>query len=128
MKLTPGDRVALLASIGGSQGLTTAWCALQNGASLWPYPVMDKGAEGLGDWIAASAISVYISSPSLFRHFIKSLREGAILSSLRIAKLGAEQATSEDFAAFQKHFPEDAIFVHTLGCSEAGNIAALRLS
>ena len=82
----------------------------------------------LGDWIAASAISVYISSPSLFRHFIKSLREGAILSSLRIAKLGAEQATSEDFAAFQKHFPEDAIFVHTLGCSEAGNIAALRLS
>lgn len=128
MELTAEDRIALLASLSAGQALVTMWCALANGASLLPFPVKEKGIARLADWMTECGITAYVSTPSLFRHFMKTLDDGAIFPLVHAVKLGAEPATSEDFAAFKRHFPESCIFMHTLGSSEAGNVAALRLT
>ena len=128
MCLTPDDRITLLASIGGSQGLTTAWCALSNGASLWPYRVADKGVGPLAGWINDNGITVYISAPSLFRHFMRSLDDRVTFPHIHVVKLGAERATAEDLAGFRRHFSDRCALIHTLSCTEVGNIAAMRFS
>jgi amino acid adenylation domain-containing protein len=128
MKLRAEDRIILLASLSGAQGVATMWCALLNGAALCPFPAMEKGVTGLAGWMVAQEISVYVSSASLFRHFMRTLNDSEQLSKVRLVRLGAESSTSEDFAAFQRHFPGDCVLFHTLSSSETGFITQLSLT
>jgi len=127
MEIVAEDRVALLSSLSGGQGLNTTWFALANGASLWPFPTMEKGVTGLAGWLIDHGITVYPSSPSLFRHFVRTLDDRASFQHIRVVKLGSEHATSEDFAVFKQRFSERCMFVHTLGGSETGTVASSRL-
>jgi amino acid adenylation domain-containing protein len=128
MKLRAEDRIILLASLSGAQGVATTWCALLNGAALCPFPAMGKGVTGLAGWMVAQEISLYVSSASLFRHFMRTLNDREQLSKVRLVRLGAESSTSEDFAAFQRHFPGDCVLFHTLSSSETGFITQLSLT
>ena len=128
MTLNADDRVTLLASLSGSQGVGTAWSTLLSGAALCSFPTMEKGVTGLASWIADRGITVYISSASLFRHFMQSLDDALVLPDVRVVRIASETATSADFELFQRHFSENGLFVHTLSSSETGNIAHLRLT
>jgi amino acid adenylation domain-containing protein len=125
--LVAGDRVALLTLLSGSHGLIILWCALATGCSLWPFSAGEKSIAGLAGWMTDNEISVYISGPSLFRHFIKTLDDSVRFPSVHVVKLTTEPATSEDFTAFQKHFSGQCAFLNILSASEAGSIATLRL-
>jgi len=127
MGFAADDRITLLASLSGGQGVTTAWCALLHGAALCPFPVMEKGFAGLADWIVAREITMYISSASIFRQFVQTLDPGMIFPQVRAVRLGSEPATAEDFRAYQQHFSAGCALVHTFSSSETGNIAQLRL-
>jgi amino acid adenylation domain-containing protein len=127
MDLAPGDRIALLVSLSGGLGVTVTWCALASGASLHPFPTMDKGVVGLAAWLTQHGITVYMSTASLFQNFVGALGDGALVPGVRLVRLSSEPATSEDFTAFQRRFPDAEAFVHTLGTTESGNIAHLRL-
>src|SRR5262249_35479127 len=76
MHLRADDRILLLASLSGIHGVNTTWRALLHGATLCPFPVMDTGIMGLADWMIAQRITVYASSASLFRHFMRTLDDG----------------------------------------------------
>jgi len=128
LELVPGDRIAFLTLLSGSHGLIILWCALANGCSLWPYSVGEKSIAGLAGWMTDNKITVFISGPSLFRHFMKTLDDGVQFPSVHVVKLTTEPATSEDFAAFQQRFSEQCVFLNILSASEAGSIATLRLS
>src|SRR5262249_4861309 len=78
-------------------------------------------------WNTSQRISVYISSASLFRHFMQTLKDET-LSQVRVVRVASETATSNDFKMFQKHFLADCVFIHTLSSSETGNIAHVRLT
>ena len=123
MRYSAQDRLSLFGSLSGGQGTSNSWAALLNGATLCPFPVPVKGVTGLADWIERHGVTVYASSASIFRNFISTLEEGRILPSVRAVRLSSEPATSDDFQAFRDHFPDDAIFVHSLSSSETGNIA-----
>jgi amino acid adenylation domain-containing protein len=128
IRVGPEDRIALFASLSGSQGVGTSWSALSNGACLCPFPTIEKGVTGLAGWLADLGITVYVSSASLFRSFMKTLGDGARFPRVRVVRVGSEIATSDDFEAFRRHFPETCAFVHTLSSSETGNIAQAHLS
>jgi non-ribosomal peptide synthetase component F len=117
------DRIPLLTSLLGGQGMTTAWCALLNGAALCPFPVIVKGVTGLADWMTRHKATVFPSSASIFRNFMKTLDRDCKLSGVRAVRISSEPATSDDFKLFQQHFPDDCWFVHTLSSSETSNIA-----
>ena len=42
MNVRADDRIILLNSPSGGQGLATTWCALLNGATLYPFPTAEK--------------------------------------------------------------------------------------
>lgn len=122
------DRVVLLAAVSGGQGLSTAWGALLCGASLWPYPVMERGVAGLAGFIEENAITVYVSSATLYRRFLAVLDPARRLASMRAVRIASEAATADDFRAFERRFPSARRFLHTLASTETGNIAHLRLA
>jgi amino acid adenylation domain-containing protein len=128
MDLVSEDRIALLSSLSGGAGMYLAWGALLSGASVCPFPTMEKGVTGLARWMREGGITVYSSVVSLFRQFVRTLNDGTCFPFMRVMRISGERATSEDFHAYQMHFSEGCTFVHTLGSSEAGTIATLRLS
>jgi amino acid adenylation domain-containing protein len=123
MEFCTRDRVPLFGSLAGGQGMTVTWCTLLNGAALCPFPVIVKGVAGLVDWMTRRVITVYASSASIFRSFMKTLDPDFRFSGVRAVRLSSEPATSDDFKQFQAHFPDNCWFVHTLSSTETSNIA-----
>jgi non-ribosomal peptide synthetase component F/acyl carrier protein len=115
------DRIALLASPSGGQGLSTVWTALLSGATLCPFPVMERGVTGLPEWLEEHGVTVLVSSASLFRHFARTL-DGRRLPGVRLVRLGSEQAFASDFEAFRAHFSERCRLVNSFSSSETGNL------
>jgi non-ribosomal peptide synthetase component F/acyl carrier protein len=119
--LRSDDRIALLASPSGGQGISTVWTALLTGATLCPFPVMERGVAGLPDWLEEHGVTVLVSSASLFRHFVRTL-DGRRLPGVRLVRLGSEQAFASDFEAWRAHFADHGRMVNSFSSSETGNI------
>ena len=128
MRLQKEDRLTLLASPSGGQGLSTTWCALLNGAALCPFPLMEKSVAGLADWVVAQDITVFVSTASLFRHFTQSLDDKKTFPTVRLVRLGSEPATADDFKSYQRHFAKDCVLLNSLSSTETGNITQHRLT
>ncbi len=128
MQLQAEDRLSLLASPSGGQGFSTTWCALLNGAALCPFPTMEKGVTGLADWLKENQITVFVSSVSIFRHFIRTLKNGESFPAVRLVRFGSEPATSDDFSIFKKHFTAGCVLLNTLSSTETGNVTQLRFT
>ena len=50
-------------------------------------------------------ITMFVTSVSIFRHFIRTLKDGETFPALRLVRFGSEPATAEDLAACRKYFP-----------------------
>jgi amino acid adenylation domain-containing protein len=127
MELTADDRVMLLGSPSGGQGVSTMWCALLNGAALLPFPAAEKGIAGLKQWMPKNKISIFVGSTSVFRSFIKTLGGEDFFPDVRLVRFGSETATTEDFAAVKKYFPDCCVLLNSFSSSETGNITQQRI-
>jgi non-ribosomal peptide synthetase component F len=123
MNICPEDRILLLASPSGAQGVMNTVCTILDGAALHPFPVMERGVTGLAQWMRARRVTVYVSSASLLRNFVETLKPGEQLPDVRLVRLGSESGTAGDFEKFKRCFREDCLLLHTLASSEAGHIA-----
>ncbi len=127
MNLSNDDRIVLLASLSASQGVHTMWSGLLNGATLFPFPAAEKGVTNLAAWMSEQGITVYVSSASLFRNFMRSLDKRACLPLVRAVRIASEMATADDFVAYQEHFGDECVFIHTFSATETSTIAHLDL-
>ena len=127
MQIQPQDRILLLSALSAGQGISTTWCALSNGASLHPFPIKDKGIADLAHWITEKQVSIYVSSASLFRTFMKTLPISQRLPTVRLVRLGSETATDTEHHRLQQHFSSNCVLFNSLSSSETGNITQLRL-
>ena len=128
LEICTDDRIALLASLNGGVGATSCWFALLNGACLFPFPIMEKGVAGLTEWLARHEITIFISTVSLFRHFMRTVDAAQQFLPMRAVRITSEPATADEFRAFQTHLPQKCMFIHTYGSTETGTIAYLRLA
>ncbi len=128
MDFGPEDKILLMGSPSGTQGYIVVWCGLLNGASLCPFPIVERGVTGLAGWLREHGVNIFSSSASIFRQFMKTLSHGERLPFVRAVRLMSEPATSDDFRIFQDHFPGQCRFVHTFGSSEAGNTCHMSLT
>ena len=117
------DRISLFSSLSVQQGINIMWCALLNGAALCPFPVVAKGVTGLADWMVHRGITVYASSASIFRNFMKTLEPNVRFHGVRAVRVSSEPVTSDDFKQFQLHFSAACWFVISLSSTETSNIA-----
>ena len=121
-RIGPQDRVTLLASLGTGQGTPTAFSALLSGAALYPLHVKQEGVADLGRWLRTEEITIYISTPSLFRSLVATLSGEEEFPKLRIIRLGAEQIRKSDIELYKKYFSENCLLALFLSATEAGNL------
>jgi amino acid adenylation domain-containing protein len=116
------DRIVLLASLSGGQGLATACTALLNGATLCPFEIMGRGVTGLPGWLSRHGVTVLVVSASVFRAFVHTLGDER-LPAIRLVRLASEAAVAADLSAHRRHFGGDCLLANALASSEAGIIA-----
>ena len=122
------DRIALLTAMSAGQAVATTWSVLANGVTLCPFPVAVRGVVGLTEWLIDRRITAVVSAAQPFRLLMKTIPDSVRFEYIRCVRLGAEPATSDDFAAFQKHFAADCLLVCSAGSSEVANFAFRRLT
>jgi amino acid adenylation domain-containing protein len=121
------DRLTLLASPSGAQGVAMLWVGLLNGATLCPFPVMERGVTGLVPWLDEHGVTVLGMSASLFRNFVRTL-DGERLPNIRLLRMGSEPALRDDFDAFRRHLPPGCVLANMYASSETGNVAGCLLT
>ena len=119
LELTPEDRVALMASLAVDAALMDIFGALLTGASLHLWDLARKGAEGLADLLDARGITIYHSTPTVFRFWTRELPAGRTLATVRRVVLGGESAQGDDLASFRRAFTPGAVLVNGLGPTES---------
>ena len=115
------DRLTLLYSIGLNGAVRDVFSSLLNGASLYPYDLKKEGAAKLADWLVREAITIWHSSPTVFRHFASTLTGEEKFPKLRLIYSGGEPVYKLDVELYRKHSAPDCIFVNVLGSTEVQN-------
>jgi len=119
LRISPGDRVALVASYATDAAVMDLFGALLNGASLHLFDVRAEGVERLAPWLRAEAITLYHSTPTLFRALVGGDGAAEGFPGVRLVVLGGEAVFRPDFEGFRRVFPPGAILVNGLGPTES---------
>ena len=98
------DRITLLGSCSGGQGMKTTFSALLNGATLYPFSIKEDGLTSLASWLMKEEITIYISAPTVFRHFIRTLGRKGRVSPASTDQVGERAGPQEGCGALQKTF------------------------
>jgi acyl-coenzyme A synthetase/AMP-(fatty) acid ligase/acyl carrier protein len=109
--------LSLLSSCAFDAAVMDIFAALLSGAALLPFDVRREGVAGLGPFLVEGGVSVYHSTPTLFRALAEGLRDA--VPSVRLVVLGGEEATRRDVELFRRHFPPASVFVNGFGPSES---------
>lgn len=117
------DRICLLGSLAGGQGVMTTFSALLNGATLYPYALRKRGAGPLVEWTARHKITVFIAAASVFRQFAQAVPADMKFPHLRMVRLGAEPARPSDLEVCRRLMEPQGLFANVLSLSETGNVA-----
>ena len=111
------DRLTLLQTLSFSGSVSSLFCALLNGATVYPFDLRQERPAALADWLAEQQITIYHSVPSIFRLIAA---EGPRFPELRIVRLEGDHASPADAALFQKNFYPSCRLVNGLGATECG--------
>lgn len=113
------DRLLMLAADTVDAAVMDIFGAVLNGATVYPFDLREQGFEAARDWMLAQAITVYHSTPTVYRHFLEALNGTENFADLRLVVLGGEAATRQDVELYQQHFPPTCLLVSGYGLTES---------
>ena len=120
--IRPGARMSMLSSASVFGGMRTLWGGLPSGATICPFSIEKEGLERLGEWLRAERIETLHCTPSVVRHFRKTLVGAARFPLVRTVIYGADRVLAEDIAAARAVFARDVQVWTGLGASETGTV------
>ena len=115
------DRLTLLHSSSFIMSTVDIFCALLNGAAVYPFDPRAEGIVRLAKWLIQEEITIYNWTATAFRVFAGALDRKDKLVNLRLIVLGGEPVTHRDVALYENCFAPDCILVNRLGSTETGN-------
>ena len=118
LHICAADRLTLFASYGFDAAVMGIYGALLNGATLYPFNVGAENLDRLGDWLVTEELTIYHSTPTLYRYLIGTLSGRQQFPRLRLIVMGGEKVVPLDVAMFQKYFSADCLFVNGYGPTE----------
>ena len=124
LRLTVDDRSILLHSVSFGLSLTVLFPSLLNGASLFPFDSKSEGIPRLVGWLIKEQITVWHSSPALFRQFASSVSGQEHLHGLRLINLAGAPRTQLDFDLFKNNFSRQTLLRVSMGSTEARAISS----
>jgi amino acid adenylation domain-containing protein len=119
LNICGNDSLTLLYSVAFASSVTDIFCALLNGASLSVYDVKQHGIAGLPQALAQHQVTIYHSTPSVFRQFVSALPPGNSLPALRLIRLASEQLRPSDIVLYRENFARPCLLGNTWGATEA---------
>src|SRR5690606_8587661 len=118
LRITPHDRLSLLAAYGFDAAVMDIFGALLSGATLYPIDLRGEDAGRLSALVERHGITVLHSTPTVFRHLTSQLTGAENLSAVRLVVLGGEAATRHDLELFRRHFGPHARLINGYGPTE----------
>ena len=120
LHISAEDRLLMVASLGVDAAVQDIFAALLNGATLCPFDVRKNEMSTLADWMVNEEITIFHSTPSLYRHFVAALSgRRRAFPKLRLVVMGGEKVLSSDIELYKQHFEPGSIFVNGFGLSES---------
>lgn len=117
-RIAPDDHLPLFYSPTAAAGLRITLSALFGGASLYVMTPSQLGPEGMARRLMQRPVTIWRSSPTLFRRVADGLPEGGGFESVRLVLLGGERVGWSDIDVVRKACPSAEIGVH-LGSTES---------
>ena len=112
------DKLTLFSSCTDA-GVIDIFASLLNGATLYPFDIKQKGLANLSQWLREEEITIYHSTPTVYRYFADSVTYKKDLNKIRLVVLGGEPVVKQDVEIYREYFADDCIFVNGLGCTES---------
>jgi amino acid adenylation domain-containing protein len=117
--ITPDDRISLLSSFSFDMAVTDMYSAVLHGAAVVTVDIRRHGFGHLVNALARRRVTVYHSTPTVYRYLIDALSSaGTRLPALRAVVLGGEEVTRGDVLAARRHFADDCVLVNGYGATE----------
>ncbi|MBA4056024.1 MAG: non-ribosomal peptide synthetase, partial [Marivirga sp.] len=113
------DKMTMLSNYCFDASVMSIYGALLNGATLYLYDVRNHDIDGLLSLIKYNNLTIYHSTPSLFRLFVNALEDKNECRTLRMIVLGGEAVLAEDVEKYRKSFADDCLLVNGLGPTES---------
>ena len=113
------DRFTLLASYSFDAAVMDIFGALLNGAALYPLNLRDQSIDHVAKTLRHYGLTIFHSTPTVFRYFTDSLQESEKLMSVRLVVLGGEEVVARDVALFKRHFASTCVLVNGFGPTES---------
>jgi amino acid adenylation domain-containing protein len=120
--ITSADRTSVLTSFGFDMAVTDTFAALLSGAAAAPIDIRTRGLAHLADALDERGVTVYHSTPTVYRYLVASLGERT-LPLVRVVVLGGEEVTARDVRTCRRHMSADCVFVNGYGATEVSFIA-----
>ncbi|MEU4678469.1 non-ribosomal peptide synthetase [Micromonospora sp. NPDC023737] len=125
--ITPDDRTSVLTSFGYDMAITDTFGAILSGAAAVPVDIRTHGLGHLARALARHRVTIYHSTPTVYRYLSASLGQGGRLPDIRAVLLGGEEVTRHDVELARRHFSPDAVFVNGYGTTEISFAAQYHL-
>jgi len=117
--ITEADRMSLLTAFTHDGAIPDIFSALLSGACLYPYSMKENGrVEKLSLLLANEKITIWHSTPSLFRYFTGALTGKDHFPDVRLVLLGGEPLRAHDLELHKTSFG-DAFLVNVYGQTES---------
>jgi amino acid adenylation domain-containing protein len=118
LHLGAGDRLSLFSAYGFDAAVMDIYGALLSGATLCPIDLRSEAAGDLPRQLLARGVTVYHSTPTVYRHLLSQLNAEEDLSRVRLVVLGGEEVVARDVELFRRHFAPGTLLVNGLGPTE----------
>jgi amino acid adenylation domain-containing protein len=121
LHISSGDRLSLLSSYSFDASVMDIFGALLNGAALYPVNLKRDNIDGLADWFRTQGITIYHSTPTVYRLFtgLAGGEPGNAFPQIRLVVLGGEEVYKRDAELFRRYFSPKCILVNGLGPTES---------
>lgn len=125
--ISPDDRTSVLTSFGYDMAVTDTFSAILSGAAAVPADIRANGLGHLADTLARQHVTIYHSTPTVYRYLLASLGAEGVLPDIRAVLLGGEEVIRHDVELARRHFAPDAVFVNGYGTTEISFAAQCHL-
>jgi amino acid adenylation domain-containing protein len=122
LHISHNDRMTLLYSFNVNGSLRGTFGAILNGAALFTYDIKAKGLNGLADWLRQEKITFFHSVPTVFRHFMDTLKSDEHFPDVRVIRFGGERVPVSNVEFYKKHFSPECILYTGMGLTEASTV------
>jgi amino acid adenylation domain-containing protein len=119
LHITTDDKLTLLSFYSFDAAMIDIFAALLNGATLYPINLKEETFTTLSAWLIQQQITIYHSTPTVYRHWLNTLTSEENFSQIRLIILGGEPVYKSDVDGYQKHFSSDCLFINGLGSTES---------